>query len=207
MSIFLTSFFSTNRSGSNPFTSPAIRAENADASKRVIFPMPPWPAVKARQFDSVPMPTGDTSPMPVTTTRLLVTCLFLALGVRVDVLDRFLDARNLLRVLVGDLDAELLLECHDELDGVERVGAEVVHKRRVRSHFFFVDSELLHDDAFHFFSNRHSILLRIHAAVDCYNLPRNIRRFLRRKEADCVGHVVRRAQSPERNHLRPGFRR
>ena len=74
-SIFLTSFFSTNCSGSKPFTSPAMRDANADASKRVILPMPLWPVVNARQFTSVPIPTGDTSPMPVTTTRLLVTML------------------------------------------------------------------------------------------------------------------------------------
>src|SRR5688572_23472518 len=114
-SIFLTSFFSTNCSGSKFFTSPAMREANADASKRVIFPMPPWPAVNARQFNSVPMPTGDTSPMPVTTTRLLVTSLFLAFGVRVDVLDRFFDAGDLLCVFVWNLDAELLFERHDEL--------------------------------------------------------------------------------------------
>lgn len=29
-------------------------------------------------------------------------------------------------ILVGDLDAELLLDGHDDLDGVERVEAEVV---------------------------------------------------------------------------------
>ena len=73
MSIFLTSFFSTNCSGSKSFTSPAIRDAKAEASKCVIGPMPLWPAVSARQFASVPIPSGDTSPMPVTTTRLFVT--------------------------------------------------------------------------------------------------------------------------------------
>src|SRR6476620_10919849 len=70
-SIFLTSFLSTNCNGSNPFTSPAIRAEWCVASNRVIGPMPLWPAQSASQFASVPMPTGDTRPTPVTTTRLL----------------------------------------------------------------------------------------------------------------------------------------
>src|SRR3954468_24914185 len=70
-SIFLTSFLSTNCSGSKPFTSPAIRAENCVASNRVIGPIPLWPAQSASQFVQVPMPTGDTRPTPVTTTRLL----------------------------------------------------------------------------------------------------------------------------------------
>ncbi len=77
MSIFLTSFFSTKPRGSKPFTSPAIWAAWAVASKRVMRPMPLRPAVSARQFSSVPMPSGDTSPMPVTTTRLVSTPYFL----------------------------------------------------------------------------------------------------------------------------------
>ena len=71
MSIFFSSFFSMNCSGSKFFTSPANRVENAEASKRVIGRMPLVPAHNASQFACVPMPTGDTSPTPVTTTRLL----------------------------------------------------------------------------------------------------------------------------------------
>ncbi len=70
-SIFLTSFFSMNCSGSNPFTSPAICAAYPVASNLVIGPMPLRPAHSASQLDAVPMPSGDTRPMPVTTTRLL----------------------------------------------------------------------------------------------------------------------------------------
>jgi hypothetical protein len=73
MSIFFSSFFSMNCSGSNCFTSPANRVENAAASKRVIGPMPLVPAHSASQFARVPMPTGETNPTPVTTTRLF-TC-------------------------------------------------------------------------------------------------------------------------------------
>jgi hypothetical protein len=71
MSIFLTSFLSRNRSGSKFLTSPAMRAENCDASNRVMGPIPLRPAQSASQFASVPMPSGDTMPTPVTTTRLL----------------------------------------------------------------------------------------------------------------------------------------
>jgi hypothetical protein len=71
MSIFFSSFFSMNWSGSKSFTSPANRVLNADASKRVIGPIPLVPAHNASQFAQVPIPTGDIRPMPVTTTRLL----------------------------------------------------------------------------------------------------------------------------------------
>ncbi len=71
MSIFFSSFFSMNCSGSKFFTSPANRVEKCVASKRVIGPMPLVPAHNASQFAWVPIPTGDTRPTPVTTTRLL----------------------------------------------------------------------------------------------------------------------------------------
>jgi hypothetical protein len=64
-------------------TSPAIRVENADASNRVIGPMPLWPAISADQFASVPMPSEDTNPMPVTATRRLLTMLLFYPGRRV----------------------------------------------------------------------------------------------------------------------------
>ena len=60
-----------------------------------------------------------------------------------------------------------------------RVGAQVLDKRGIRSDFLFVHAKLLHDDAFDFLSNRHSLLLlRVHTAVHGHNLPRNIRCFV-----------------------------
>ena len=47
----------------------AIRQENAEASNRVIGPIPFSPATMARQFSSLPIPRGETSPAPVTATR------------------------------------------------------------------------------------------------------------------------------------------
>src|SRR5256885_7752616 len=127
-SIFLTSFFSMNCSGSKPRTSPAILVANCDASNFVMVWTPLRPASSAFQFSLVPMPSDDTRPMPVTTTRRLLTMLlwapsgdgtlFLGFGVRVDVLDGFLDARNLLGILVGNLDPELFFERHHQFDGV-----------------------------------------------------------------------------------------
>src|SRR6188508_996763 len=60
-----------------------------------------------------------------------------------DVVDRLPDRRQLLRVLVRDLDAELILELHDQLDQVERVGVEVFLERRLVRDLALVDAELL----------------------------------------------------------------
>src|SRR6187402_3261877 len=132
-STFLTSFLSKNCRGSNPFTSPAIRAACRDASKCVIGPIPLCPAQSAVQLASVPMPTEEIRPTPVMTTRRCnVPPVLLLLGVAFDVLDGFLHAGDLLGVFVRDLDPELFFERHDQLDGIQGVGPEIVYERRVR---------------------------------------------------------------------------
>src|SRR5512132_2586218 len=109
-----------------------MRVANCVASNLAIVSTPLFPACSAAQFASVPIPSDDTRPMPVTTTRReVVINLLLGFGVRLDVLDRFLHARDLLRVLVRNLDAELLLERHDELDSVERIRAQIVDERGI----------------------------------------------------------------------------
>ena len=70
-STFLTSFFSMKRSGSKPFTSQAKWVVWCDASKSVIGAAPERPATRPCQVSSVPIPSGDTSPTPVTTTLCL----------------------------------------------------------------------------------------------------------------------------------------
>src|SRR5688572_6311627 len=108
-SIFLTSFFSMNWRGSKPLTSAAICAAKPVTSNFVMRPTPLWPADNAAQFAAVPMPSDDTSPMPVMTTRLVkVPFLPLLLPVRLDVVGGFLDAGDLLGVFVGNLDPELV---------------------------------------------------------------------------------------------------
>lgn len=49
-----------------------------------------------------------------------------SVALRVDVIDRGADGRDLLCVFIGDRDSELIFELHDELDSVERVSSEVV---------------------------------------------------------------------------------
>jgi hypothetical protein len=58
-------------------------------------------------------------------------------------------------LLVGNVDPELLFHGHDELDQVERVGAEVVHERRLRLDLCKVHAQLLGDDLLHSFFDGH----------------------------------------------------
>src|SRR5579859_3393541 len=60
--------------------------------------------------------------------------LFRALSVLLDVIDSVVDGPDLFRVLVGNLDVESFFEGHDQLDGVERIGAQVVYERGAGGH-------------------------------------------------------------------------
>src|SRR5262245_61743412 len=124
--------------------------------------MPLLPSLRARQFSAVPTPSGETKPTPVSTTRrrsgklkrrvgsrgrsVAAERSVLVPGVLLDVLDGVLDGADLLGVLVRDLDPELLLERHYQLDDVERVGAQVVGEARFHRHLVGIDAELLDDD-------------------------------------------------------------
>src|SRR5689334_7288456 len=112
--------------------------------------MPDFPSISPCHVASLPMPRGEIMPMPVMTTRRLVKRVgvfwLLRFGVFVDVLDGVLDLADLLRLIVGNLDAELFLESHDQLDGIERVRAEVLNERSLRGDLLRVDAELLDDD-------------------------------------------------------------
>jgi len=48
--------------------------------------------------------------------------------------------------VVRDVDVELLLELHDELDDVERVGAKVLDEARAVGQLVALDAQLLLDD-------------------------------------------------------------
>src|SRR6185295_10138933 len=66
--------------------------------------------------------------------------------VLVDIVDRVLDGRDLLGGVVRDLDPELLLERHDQLDDVETVGAEIVDEARFLGDLVRFDAQMLDDD-------------------------------------------------------------
>src|SRR5207302_7579577 len=69
-----------------------------------------------------------------------------ALLVRRDVVDGLADGLDLLRVLVGDLDPELILALHDQLDEIERVRVEILLEGSPLRDLAFVDTELLGQD-------------------------------------------------------------
>src|SRR5688572_17459088 len=157
-------------------TSQAMRHFWSLASNRVIGPAPLLLARMFFQLVSTSPPSGVTRPRPVTTTRRIAHSMLVpkqtasrlvreavlprlrrnvaAEGARsalvlVDIVDRVLDRRDLLRGVVGNLDPELLLESHHQLDDVEAVGAEVVDEAGFLGDLLRVDAEMLDDDLLH----------------------------------------------------------
>src|SRR3712207_2675190 len=63
-----------------------------------------------------------------------------------DEVDRLADRPDALRLLVGDLDPEALLEIHDQLDEVEGVRLQVVAEVGLHRDVVLVDVEALHED-------------------------------------------------------------
>ncbi len=59
------------------------------------------------------------------------------------------DGVDLLGRVVGNLDAELFLEGHHQLDDVEAVGAQIVDEARVGRDLVFLDAEVLDNDLLH----------------------------------------------------------
>src|ERR1039458_2533715 len=91
---------------------------------------PLLPASRPCQTAPVVLPTEQIRPMPVMTTRRskFPGKLLARLGVLADVVDSIVHGANLLRVFVRDFDIEGLFEGHHEFDGIERIGAQVVHE-------------------------------------------------------------------------------
>ena len=52
------------------------------------------------------------------------------------------DGLNLLGRVVGNIDVELFFELHHQLDRIERIGPQIVHKRGFRRYFLFIDAQL-----------------------------------------------------------------
>src|SRR5579859_4713631 len=154
--IFFSSFFSIQRKGSKLLISPAMRQSKPVVSKLVMVATPLTPARRFSQLSSVPMPSAQTNPTPVTTTRR-VNCscsrmrwyypaALLPFGVLVDIVDRILYGRHLLGVFIRNFDAEGLLERHHQFHLVQRIGPQVVHEGCRGGHFRFIHAELLDDN-------------------------------------------------------------
>src|SRR6185312_5402983 len=97
--------------GSKPLTSQAKRTDSLCGSNLVIGAAPGVPARSAVQVVSTSVPTGVTRPRPVTTTR----CAKLFPDLLVQVIHGVADGAELFRILVRNVDIELLLERHHEL--------------------------------------------------------------------------------------------
>jgi hypothetical protein len=67
-------------------------------------------------------------------------------GIRVDVADDIAHGKQLLRFVVGHLDAELFLKCHDQLDGIEGISTKVLDEFCVNGDLLGTHAELLHND-------------------------------------------------------------
>jgi hypothetical protein len=61
-------------------------------------------------------------------------------------LDRVTHGQDGFGGIVGDFAAELFLECHHELDGIEAVGSEVVDEAGTFGDLLGFDTQMLHDD-------------------------------------------------------------
>lgn len=70
--------------------------------------------------------------------------------VLVEVVERVADGEDLLCLGVGDFYAKLFFNRHNQLDGVEGVGAEVVGKGGGRDDFGFINTQLIDDNLLQF---------------------------------------------------------
>ena len=75
------------------------------------------------------------------------------LDVLLDVADSITYSRDLLGLIVGNSDLELLFKFHDELYSVERVSTEVVGEACFVRYFSFINAQFVTDDFFYFCFN------------------------------------------------------
>src|SRR3954454_3473672 len=102
-------------------SSAAMRTGSWAAHSWVSGPTPERPATMASQVEATSPPNGVVAPSPVTTTSTAVMSV-----IRLDVGDGVADGLQVLHLVVGDLDAELLLGGHHDLDHGKRVDVQVV---------------------------------------------------------------------------------
>src|SRR5687767_3968381 len=139
-------------------------------------PAPLFEAIMFFQLVSMSPPKGETIPRPVTTTRRIPDSLkderppgrgrgaVISCSARssqagggsrgsglvlIDIGDGVVDGSDLLGRVVGNLDAELFLEGHDQFDDVEAVRAEIVDEARFFGDLFGLDAKMLDDDFLH----------------------------------------------------------
>jgi len=67
--------------------------------------------------------------------------------------DGIADSLDLLGGVIGNLDAELFFECHDQLDRVEAVRTQVVDELGALVYLGSLDSKMLDNNLFHTLGN------------------------------------------------------
>src|SRR6478735_2601699 len=132
---------------------PAILTGISSAQSSVRNRTPERPLTRASQVLGASPPTGEVVPRPVTTTRvedmLLLEVVRRAVSSGLGPLDErdgVADGLEVLHLVVGDRDAELLLGGDDHLDHGQRVHVEVVDERLVELYVVGVDAGDLVDD-------------------------------------------------------------
>src|ERR1700693_2234716 len=173
-------------------TCAAILQGRSETSKFSIRRVPLLPSSRRAQVRSAPLPSGVTMPMPVTTTRRIRSSerrsqapspgrvwpggqesskyqgrwragnACASSRLLFEKLDGVADGEDGLGGVVRNLATELFLESHDQFDGVEAVGAEIIDEARLLGDLFRVDPEVLDDDFLHPLGNvaHRSTLLR-----------------------------------------------
>src|SRR6478735_10668187 len=132
---------------------PAILTGSSSAHSSVRYRTPERPLTRASQVLATSPPTGEGVPRPVTTTRFDMMLLAVLLGGgecsglrALDEGDGVAHGLEVLDLVVGDRDAELLLGGDDDLDHGQRVHVQVVHERLVELDVVGVDAGDLVDD-------------------------------------------------------------
>jgi hypothetical protein len=70
----------------------------------------------------------------------------LSFGVSLGVINGELDGGDAFGIFVGNLNAKLVFECHDQFDGVQGVSAQIGHKDFFAGDLLFCHAKLLGND-------------------------------------------------------------
>src|SRR5690606_23701636 len=94
-------------------------------------------------------------------------------------LDRVADGQDRFRRIVGDFAAELFLEGHDQLDGIQAVRAQIVDEARLVVDLLGVDAQVLDDNLFRALRNVTHRFTLLRPLVDFIHAERGARLLLR----------------------------
>lgn len=81
-----------------------------------------------------------------------------------DIVDNFLYCRDVGSFFLRDLAVEFFFDSHDELDSVQRVGAQIIHKGGRVDNLFLIHAQLGRDDLLDLVFD--SEQLSVHSAAD-----------------------------------------